>query len=90
MTAVQLSIAEILFVKYRSMTPNLMDIVRDYYPQLSKAEALRKASNQAFPFPVFRLDKSKRAPYLVHINDLAKAIEDEYEKSASDHTKLHQ
>ena len=67
MTAVQLTIAEILFVKYRSMTPNLMEIVKDYYPHLSKAEALRKAGDQAFPFSVFKLDKSKRAPYLVHI-----------------------
>lgn len=72
------------------MTPDLMDVVKDYFPHLSKAEALRKAGDQAFPFSVFKLDKSKRAPYLVHINELAKVLEEEYEKASNDYTKLHQ
>ncbi|MFW1952027.1 pyocin activator PrtN family protein [Acinetobacter beijerinckii] len=90
MDSIQISTADLLFFKYRSTTPNLMEVVKDYFPHLSKAEALRKAGDQAFPFSVFKLDKSKRAPYLVHINELAKVLEDEYEKASNDYTKLHQ
>lgn len=90
MGAIQINTADLLFFKYRSMTPDLMDVVKDYFPHLSKAEALRKAGDQAFPFSVFKLDKSKRAPYLVHINELAKVLEEEYEKASNDYTKLHQ
>lgn len=90
MGTIQINTADLLFFKYRSMTPDLMDVVKDYFPHLSKAEALRKAGDQAFPFSVFKLDKSKRAPYLVHINELAKVLEEEYEKASNDYTKLHQ
>ncbi|WP_151742795.1 MULTISPECIES: pyocin activator PrtN family protein [unclassified Acinetobacter] len=90
MGAIQINTAELLYFKFKSLTPNLMDVVKEYYPHLSKAEALRKAGDQAFPFSVFKLDKSKRAPYLVHINELAKILEEEYDKATSDHTKLHQ
>lgn len=90
MGAFKLNTTDLLFFKYRSITPTLMEVVNDYFPHLSKAEALRKAGDQAFPFSVFKLDKSKRAPYLVNINDLAKVLDEEYEKAISDHTKLHQ
>lgn len=39
------------------MAVELMTIVADYYPHLSKAEALRKANNQDFPFSVFKIDQ---------------------------------
>jgi hypothetical protein len=39
------------------MTVELMTVVSDYYPHLSKAEALRKANNQQFPFSVFKIEK---------------------------------
>ncbi|WPP98056.1 pyocin activator PrtN family protein [Acinetobacter pittii] len=71
MGAFQLNTADYLFMKYRSMTVELMSVVQDYYPHLSKAEALRKANNQEFPFSVFKIDSSKRAPFLVHVKDLA-------------------
>ncbi|MFH4044027.1 pyocin activator PrtN family protein, partial [Acinetobacter baumannii] len=67
----QLNTADYLFMKYRSMTVELMTVVQEYYPHLSKAEALRKANNQEFPFSVFKIDPSKRAPFLVHVQDLA-------------------
>ncbi len=44
----QLKTADYLFMKYRTMTVELMTVVQEYYPHLSKAEALRKANNQEF------------------------------------------
>lgn len=52
----QLKTADYLFMKYRTMTVELMTVVQEYYPHLSKAEALRKANNQEFPFSVFKID----------------------------------
>lgn len=46
MNCFQINTTELLFIKYRSMTVELMTVVSDYYPHLSKAEALRKANNQ--------------------------------------------
>ena len=45
-------------MKYRTMTVELMTVVQEYYPHLSKAEALRKANNQEFPFSVFKIDQA--------------------------------
>ena len=75
MGVLKIDTSDFLFMKYRSMTIELMTIVADYYPHLSKAEALRKANNQEFPFSVFKIDQSKRAPFLVHIKDLADILD---------------
>ena len=81
---------EYLFMKYRSMAVDLMTIVKDYYPHLSKAEALRKANNQEFPFSVFKIDKSKRAPFLVHLNDFANVLDKHYLEASKDFATFYQ
>lgn len=86
----QLSTTDYLFMKYRSMTIDLMTIVEDYYPHLSKAEALRKANNCEFPFSVFKIDKSKRAPFLVHLNDFADVLDKQYSQASKDFATFHQ
>jgi len=90
MGAFQLSMVDYLFMKYRSMTVDLMTIVKDYYPHLSKAEALRKANNCEFPFSVFKIDKSKRAPFLVHLNDFADVLDKQYSQASKDFATFHQ
>jgi len=90
MGAFQMSTNEYLFIKYRSMTVELMAVVADYYPHLSKAEALRKANNQEFPFSVFKIDQSKRAPFLVHVKDLADVLDKKYSEASKDFATFHQ
>ncbi|ENV46381.1 hypothetical protein P255_00520 [Acinetobacter brisouii CIP 110357] len=89
MGAFQMSTNEYLFIKYRSMTVELMAVVADYYPHLSKAEALRKANNQEFPFSVFKIDQSKRAPFLVHVKDLADILDKKYSEASKDFATFH-
>ena len=89
MDALKLKTIDYLFIKYRSMTVELMTIVTDYYPNLSKAEALRKANNQEFPFSVFKIDQSKRAPFLVHIKDLADILDSKYSEASKDYATFH-
>ena len=90
MGTIQMSMNEYLFMKYRSMAVDLMTIVKDYYPHLSKAEALRKANNQEFPFSVFKIDKSKRAPFLVHLNDFANVLDKHYLEASKDFATFYQ
>lgn len=89
MDALKLKTIDYLFIKYRSMTVELMTIVTDYYPHLSKAEALRKANNQEFPFSVFKIDQSKRAPFLVHVKDLADILDKQYSEASKDFATFH-
>lgn len=86
----RLNTTDYLFMKYRSMTVELLMIVQDYYPHLSKAEALRKANNQEFPFSVFKIDKSKRAPFLVHVKDFADVLDKQYSEASKDFATFHQ
>lgn len=89
MDALKINTFDYLFIKYRSMTVELMTIVADYYPHLSKAEALRKANNQEFPFSVFKIDQSKRAPFLVHVKDLADILDKKYLEASKDYATFH-
>ncbi|QSQ94319.1 MULTISPECIES: pyocin activator PrtN family protein [Acinetobacter] len=89
MDAFKINTFDYLFIKYRSMTVELMTIVADYYPHLSKAEALRKANNQEFPFSVFKIDQSKRAPFLVHVKDLADILDKKYSEASKDYATFH-
>ena len=89
MGVLKIDTSDYLFMKYRSMTIELMTIVADYYPHLSKAEALRKANNQEFPFSVFKIDQSKRAPFLVHIKDLADILDCKYSEASKDFATFH-
>ncbi|MCU4491838.1 pyocin activator PrtN family protein [Acinetobacter guillouiae] len=90
MGTLSLNTSDYLFMKYRSMTVELMTIVSDYYPHLSKAEALRKANNQEFPFSVFKIDKSKRAPFLIHVKDFADVLDKQYSEASKDFATFHQ
>lgn len=87
--AIQLSTSDYLFMKYRSMTVLLDEVVRDYYPHLSKVKVLEKARNQEFPFSCFKLDKSQKAPYFVHVQDLAKVLDQQYTLAHQDHVTFH-
>lgn len=68
----------------------LEDVCEQYYPHITKAERLRKANKQEFPFSVFKLEPdNKRAPYFVHAADLAEVLDKQHELAKSDFTTLH-
>ena len=73
-----LSTRDILFLQYKKLAVPLLEIVNDYYPHLSKAKMLERARQQEFPFTCFRLESSQKAPYFVHINELANLFDKQY------------
>jgi hypothetical protein len=75
--------AFLLFAQYEKSLIPLEDIAEDYFG-LTKAESYRLVNEGRFPIPAIRLRESKRAPYLIHIADLADYLDKirKQEKSA--------
>ena len=48
-----------------------------------------RACKQEFPFPCFRLDKSQKSPYFVHISELAVCINQRHETAKKDYATFH-
>jgi hypothetical protein len=48
-----------------------------------------RACKQEFLFPCFRLDKSQKSPYFVHISELAVCINQRHETAKKDYATFH-
>lgn len=60
-----------------------------YLPHISNPETIAKrASEQGFPFPVFKAEESKKSPYMVKIKELAAWIDREAEQGEQDWKKV--
>lgn len=78
-----------LLIKYQTPAPSLTTIGADYFPHLTTAQLMRKAANHELPFPVFKIDTSRKAPYFVHISALAGWIDAQHKEAQKDFTNLH-
>lgn len=78
-----------LLIKYQTPTPLLEVIGRDYFPHTKPEQLMRKAANHELPFPVFKVDNSRKAPYFVHISALAGWIDAQHKEAQKDFTNLH-
>jgi len=63
-----------LLAVYRSPTVELARIC-DQYLGLNAENANKRAGLKLLPFPAFRVRDSQKAPYLVHVRDLAQHID---------------
>ncbi|ELA08759.1 hypothetical protein MOMA_00055 [Moraxella macacae 0408225] len=85
----QISTQDYLFLQFGRLVISLDDVCAVYFPQLKRTQITRKAGEQGFPFPCFRLVDSQKAPYFVHVSELAKAFDKARTTVNSDHAKLH-
>lgn len=76
-----------LFAQFEKPTVKLEEISQDYFG-LTPDQAKRRAGTGDLPVPVFRLSTAK-SPWLIHIDDLAKYIDQTRQQAKSDHQKLH-
>lgn len=81
--------ADYLFMQFKTAIIPLGDVCDIYYPHLKKAEISKKSREQGFPFACFKLADSQKAPYFVHLSDLAAAIDSNYRIFKHDHLQLH-
>lgn len=56
---------------------------------LNSKTANERASRSALPVPVFRLESSQKAPWMVHLTDLAAWIDRSRNEAAAEWAKLH-
>lgn len=83
------TIEDYLFLKYKTLVIQLDDVCKEYYPHLTKKVIYERASKQEFPFSCFRLDRSQKSPYFVHIRELAVLFNQKYEIAKKDYATLH-
>lgn len=69
-----------LMAVYNGPTVHLDKICKEYFG-LERADAMKKAAVAELPVPVFRLHRSQKAPYIVHIKDLADLIDKQRENA---------
>lgn len=62
-----------LHARFGKDTIPLSEICEEYFG-INPKTAQQKARSYDLPLPVFRMDESQRAPYLVMVNDLAEFI----------------
>lgn len=67
----------------------LQEVGEKYLGITEKAKLSQKARTGELPLPAFRLEKSQKAPWLVHIQDLATYIDQQQEKAQSDWQQAH-
>lgn len=76
-----------LFARFETAAVGLEDVAQEYFG-LSPEQAKRQAGRGELPVPAFRMGKAK-APWLIHLEDLAKHIDQAREQAKTDHQKLH-
>lgn len=65
----------LLLIQFSNRVIILIEEIAELYLGVSVNTAKRKAKIGELPFPVFKMSQSAKSPYVVHIDDLAKYIE---------------
>lgn len=65
-----------LLARFESPTVPLEDICEEFFG-MKKEKANEKASLNELPVPTFRASDSQKAPRLVHVDDLAKMLDEQ-------------
>lgn len=69
-----------LLARFESPTVPLEDICEEFFG-LRRDKAYQHASMQSLPVPTFRASDSQKAPRLVHVDDLARYLDDQRAKA---------
>lgn len=65
-----------LLARFESPTVKLEDICYEFFG-MSKDKAYQRANLNELPVPTFRCSESQKAPRLVHVDDLAKWMDEQ-------------
>ena len=78
--------ALLLMAQYEKATIPLEDICKDYFG-CSRHTAIEKAKASTLPIPAFRIGKTQKAPWFVHVTDLAEWIDKQREEAKEEWNK---
>lgn len=75
--------AMLLMAQYEKTTLALEDICETYFA-CARHTALQRAKAGTLPVPAFQLGNSQKSPWFVHIDDLAKLIDQQRAEAKKD------
>lgn len=73
-----------LLAEFEKPIVPLLDVCENYFCMGSHT-ATNRAKRGTLPIPAFRLGKSQKNPWFIHLNDLAKLIDEQAAESKKDH-----
>lgn len=79
----------LLMFRYQSPVVPLERVIADFFTHMDYATAKKRAAKQDFPFPVFKAEKSVKAPFLVSIEALALYLDKQAQIAQEDFNNLH-
>lgn len=65
-----------LLARFESPTVKLEDICDEFFG-MGKEKAYQRAALNELPVPTFRTSESQKAPRMVHVDDLAKLLDEQ-------------
>lgn len=89
MTEIKPSSLSMLMFRYQSPAVPLERVVADFFTHLDLPYAKKRAARQDFPFPVFKVEKSRNAPYMVSVEALATYLDRQAQTGQQDHENMH-
>lgn len=85
----ELSTIQILNMRHMKPMITLELACKLYLPHINNPDTIAKrASEQDFPFPVFKAEESRKAPYMVKLTALAAWMDREAEQGEHDWKKV--
>ncbi|GGA80560.1 hypothetical protein GCM10011369_23110 [Neiella marina] len=75
--------ALLLMAQYEKTTIPLEDICEEYFA-CSRHTAIQKAKASTLPVPAFQVGKGNKAPWFVHVDDLAQLIDKQRSEAKSE------
>ncbi len=64
-------------------------VCEDYFSHLTLVKFLRKVSDGDIPLPLVRMEKSQKSAKGVHLQDLAKYLDDRHRIAKREYEQLH-
>ncbi|MCG9288851.1 MULTISPECIES: pyocin activator PrtN family protein [Acinetobacter calcoaceticus/baumannii complex] len=85
----QLNTYTILCMRYLAPAIPLELVVQDYFTHLDIKTIKRRANLQDLPFPVFKLEETKKSPWMVRLEDFAIFLDKQYILHKHDYDAMH-
>ena len=79
----------LLLAQYQKLIIPIELVCEDYFRHLTPEKLLRKATSGEIDLPIVRIEKSQKSARGIHLNDLAKYLDEQRHRALVENDKLH-
>lgn len=79
----------LLLAQYQTLIIPIEQVCTDYFRHLTPEKLLRKTTSGEIDLPVVRIEKSQKSARGIHLNDLAKYLDEQRQLAIVENDKLH-